>query len=340
MRSVITRQPGNEFEVRANGSYAGPDDSWMVSGSVSGPIVTDKLNFKFGAYFNNDGGYFKNLFDGSNHGKASTEIVRGALEFRPAETIRMVGKLEYFHSKGDGPSGQNHGIYKRDTFAFSIDNPGFYENETLLANHKTEIDIGDGKLTNIFGWRNYDASTGGDIDATARFLFHSNTRFKQEQFSDELRFNQRFGAPGYQPVHLLAEHHEPDQIDVLYRAADVCVVTSLHDGMNLVCKEFVAARDDERGVLILSRFAGAARDLQEALIVNPYHVEETADALHRAATMAPAEQRERMASLRSTVQEFNVFRWAGRMLADAGRWRLRVAVTASGRTWRMVGDVL
>ena len=71
-------------------------------------------------------------------------------------------------------------------------------------------------------------------------------------------------------------------VDELYRAADVCVVTSLHDGMNLVCKEFVAARDDEQGVLILSRFAGAARELPEALIVNPYHVEETADALHRA----------------------------------------------------------
>ena len=111
-------------------------------------------------------------------------------------------------------------------------------------------------------------------------------------------------------------------------AADICVVTSLHDGMNLVCKEFVAARDDEQGVLILSRFAGAARELPEALIVNPYHVEETADALHRAATMGTAEQRERMASLRVTVREFNVFRWAGRMLADAGSWRLRERIEA------------
>jgi trehalose-6-phosphate synthase len=104
-------------------------------------------------------------------------------------------------------------------------------------------------------------------------------------------------------------------------------VTSLHDGMNLVCKEFVAARDDEQGVLVLSRFAGAAREMPEALIVNPYHVEETADALHRALTMPPAEQRERMASLRSTVREFNVYRWAGRMLTDAARWRLRQRVS-------------
>lgn len=146
------------------------------------------------------------------------------------------------------------------------------------------------------------------------------------------RINQRFGRPGYQPVHLLAQHHEHDAVTELFRAADICVVTSLHDGMNLVCKEFVAARDDLQGVLVLSRFAGAARELPEALIVNPYHVEETADALNRAATMPEAEQRDRMASLRSTVREFNVFRWAGRMLADAGRWRLRSRIEARVRS--------
>jgi trehalose-6-phosphate synthase len=146
------------------------------------------------------------------------------------------------------------------------------------------------------------------------------------------RINQRFGRPGYQPVHLLAQHHEHDAVTELFRAADVCVVTSLHDGMNLVCKEFVAARDDLHGVLVLSRFAGAAREMPEALIVNPYHVEETADAMNRAATMPLAEQRERMASLRSTVREFNVFRWAGRMLADAGRWRLRARIEARVRS--------
>lgn len=145
------------------------------------------------------------------------------------------------------------------------------------------------------------------------------------------RINTRFARPGYQPIYLLAQHHEPDAVNELFRAADICVVTSLHDGMNLVCKEFVAARDDQQGVLVLSRFAGAAREMTEALIVNPYHVEETADALLRAALMPTAEQRERMASLRSTVREFNVFRWAGRVLADAGRWRLRARVEARVR---------
>ncbi len=142
------------------------------------------------------------------------------------------------------------------------------------------------------------------------------------------RINKRFGSDGYKPVHLRVEHHEKAQITEIYRAADVCMVTSLHDGMNLVCKEFIAARDDEHGVLILSRFAGAARELPEALIVNPYHVEETADALFRGLQMPAAEQRERMASLRMTVREYNVFRWAGRMLLDAARLRLRQRIEA------------
>jgi len=169
------------------------------------------------------------------------------------------------------------------------------------------------------------------VAAPTRTALDEYRSFQERIERVTLRINERFGRSGYQPVHLLAQHHEHDAVMELFRAADICVVTSLHDGMNLVCKEFVAARDDLRGVLVLSRFAGASRELAEALIVNPYHVEETADALHRAALMPLAEQRERMSSLRSTVREFNVFRWAGRMLADAGRWRLRARIEARVR---------
>ncbi|MEP7138273.1 MAG: trehalose-6-phosphate synthase [Caldimonas sp.] len=170
------------------------------------------------------------------------------------------------------------------------------------------------------------------VAAPSRSLLEEYQSFQERIARVTDRVNERFGRPGYQPVHLLAHHHEHDAVTELFRAADVCLVTSLHDGMNLVCKEFVAARDDEQGVLILSRFAGAAREMTEALIVNPYHVEETADALHRAATMPPAEQRERMASLRMTVRENNVFRWAGHMLTDAGRSRLRERIDARVRS--------
>jgi trehalose 6-phosphate synthase/phosphatase len=172
------------------------------------------------------------------------------------------------------------------------------------------------------------------VAAPTRSSLEEYSSFQERIHRVTDRINARYSGEGYQPVHLLAEHHDRQAVDELFRAADVCVVTSLHDGMNLVCKEFVAARDDERGVLILSRFAGAAREMPEALIVNPYHVEQTADALHRAATMPLAEQRERMASLRMTVREYNVFRWAGRMLADAGRWRSRERIEARVRRYR------
>ncbi|RQP26753.1 trehalose-6-phosphate synthase [Albitalea terrae] len=166
------------------------------------------------------------------------------------------------------------------------------------------------------------------VAAPSRSSLEEYKSFQDRIHRVTARINERFGHAGYAPVHLLAQHFGHEAVNELYRAADVCLVTSLHDGMNLVCKEFVAARDDEQGVLILSRFAGAAREMPEALIVNPYHVEELADALLRSITMPPAEQRERMASLRMTVREFNVYRWAGRMLADAGRTRLRERIEA------------
>ena len=146
--------------------------------------------------------------------------------------------------------------------------------------------------------------------------------------------NQRFGRPGYVPIVLKIEHHDAAQVYELYRAAELCCVSSLHDGMNLVAKEFVAARDDEQGVLILSQFTGAARELAESLIVNPYDVEQSAAALHLALTMSADEQRARMRSMRSLVQEFNVFRWAGRMLTDAARMRHRGRVMARARAAR------
>ena len=173
------------------------------------------------------------------------------------------------------------------------------------------------------------------VAAPSRTLLEEYQTFQERIARVTERINKRFGRPDYLPIHLLAQHHEHDAVTELFRACDVCVVTSLHDGMNLVCKEFVAARDDEQGALILSRFAGAAREMTEALIVNPYHVEETADALHRAATMPPAEQRERMASLRMTVRENNVFRWAGHMLIDAGRSRLRERIEARVQSHRV-----
>jgi trehalose 6-phosphate synthase len=140
--------------------------------------------------------------------------------------------------------------------------------------------------------------------------------------------NERWGNEKYQPVVLKRSHHEPATVFRYFRASHVCYVSSLHDGMNLVAKEFVAARDDELGVLILSQFTGAARDLTEALVVNPYDLGQAADALAAALKMPASEQRERMRSMRRIVSELNVYRWAGRMIIDAAELR---------RKERMVG---
>jgi trehalose 6-phosphate synthase len=139
--------------------------------------------------------------------------------------------------------------------------------------------------------------------------------------------NDTWGVGTYRPIVLLQTHHEPAAVFRYYRAADLCYVSSLDDGMNLVAKEFVAARDDEQGVLVLSQFTGAARDLTEALIVNPYDMGQSSDALALALRMPPDEQRERMRSMRRLVSEFNVYRWAGRMIVDAAELRRKERIT-------------
>ncbi len=166
------------------------------------------------------------------------------------------------------------------------------------------------------------------IGAPTRSALPEYQRFEAEARAAADAVNQRFAGDGPAPIRLLIEHHAADSVLEHLRAADVCVVTSLHDGMNLVSKEYVAAHDDERGVLILSQFAGAARELLDALIVNPYHIDQVAEALHEALSMPEVEQEVRMRSLRQLVREFNVYRWAGRMLLDAGKLRRRTRVEA------------
>jgi trehalose 6-phosphate synthase len=121
----------------------------------------------------------------------------------------------------------------------------------------------------------------------------------------------------WRPVVYLREQQGPAQVAAMYRAADVCVVSSLHDGMNLVAKEFIASRTDHKGVLVLSHFAGAARELQEALLVNPFAVDEFAEALHGALTMPAEEQSRRMRALRTRVTSRTVYDWAAGILGTA-----------------------
>jgi len=154
------------------------------------------------------------------------------------------------------------------------------------------------------------------IAVPSRSTLPAYRQIEQEVEAVTAQINLRWGRGSWRPVVLLKEHYEEAEMIALHRLAHFCVVTSLHDGMNLVSKEFVASRVDEDGVLILSKFTGAARELKEALIVNPFSIEEGAEAYHAALRMHPDERRRRMAKMREVVENNNVYRWAGKLLSE------------------------
>jgi trehalose 6-phosphate synthase len=146
--------------------------------------------------------------------------------------------------------------------------------------------------------------------------------FMQELEAEAARINARWQTATWKPIALLTRHHSHEEILPYYRAADLCMVTSLHDGMNLVAKEFIAARDDEEGALILSQFTGAARELRDAIIVNPYDVEQLAEAMRVALEMDTEERQARMRLLRNTVKHHNVYGWAGSLITELSEIRI------------------
>ena len=157
------------------------------------------------------------------------------------------------------------------------------------------------------------------IGAPSRTHLSAYSDLNDEVQSLADRINWEHGTRSWQPIMLLNEHHGPEDLFVLYRMAAGCVVSSLHDGMNLVAKEFVTARGDEQGTLVLSEFTGAARELTDAVLVNPFNVDELASAMNTALTMPADEQRRRMRKMRAQVEEFNIYRWAGRLLSEVGK---------------------
>jgi alpha,alpha-trehalose-phosphate synthase [UDP-forming] len=146
------------------------------------------------------------------------------------------------------------------------------------------------------------------------------------------RINWRFQKDKWKPIVLLNRQHSHKEIDPYYKAADLCLVTSLHDGMNLVAKEFVAARNDESGVLVLSIFTGAARELRDALQVNPYDLDQTAEAIRLALEMDPDEKQSRMQHMRRAIREHNIYQWAGSLIAELCELRLDDSEKIDGKT--------
>jgi len=152
------------------------------------------------------------------------------------------------------------------------------------------------------------------VAAPNREMFEHYRKYGEAVTQEAERINKKYGTADWRPIVLEKVQYTHEQLTTLYRLAEVCLVTSLHDSMNLVAKEFVAARNDEAGVLVLSRFAGASRDLRRALIVNPYSAEEIADAIYKAMNMSKTEQRQRMKSMRESVKNYNVYRWAAELI--------------------------
>src|SRR6266851_5348610 len=160
------------------------------------------------------------------------------------------------------------------------------------------------------------------IGAPSRTDIERYKNFLDEVSAEAERINARFQTVRWKPIVFRKKHHSHEEIARFYRACSFCMVTSLHDGMNLVAKEFVAAREDERGALILSTFAGAAHELSDALLVNPYDISQLAESIHRALEMPEEEQARRMQRLRHTVREHNVYRWAANLLSDLTEIRI------------------
>jgi len=129
------------------------------------------------------------------------------------------------------------------------------------------------------------------------------------------KINWKYSTEDWNPVILMRGNIPSSKLFALYRMAQVCIVSALHDGMNLVAKEYVSAHSDEDGVLVLSQFAGSARELTEAVFINPYDCEQFSGSIYQALMMPEEERHRRMAKMRQTVHENNIFRWAGKFIS-------------------------
>ena len=197
-----TTRPTDEFRLNTRAAYETGDNIY-VSAVASGPL-SDRVGWKLAAYRNDDGGWHTNLANNNDSfGKAETTMLRGALEFTVSDAFDVILRVESGESEGDGPASRNNGCvalavpglcagqYDEDGFEFAIDEEGFYDTEwtNVIAEAKWDVAFGDGEITNILGYREFEANTFGDIDATPLFLFHAPTTLDQDQISNELRYS-------------------------------------------------------------------------------------------------------------------------------------------------------
>lgn len=194
-----SKAPGDEFEgkIKASVEGGGEETNQYLMGSFGGP-VSDTLAAKISFYSNQDDGYFLNQFNGEALGEQDTVSVRPMLVWTPNENLSVTAIYDYFDSEGDGPASQNHvngsGIsnsvanFDRDSFDFSVDNEGFLSTRSDFFRTITEMEVGNGTITNVFGYRDLEQTGSLDVDATPLDLFNSLTALNAEQVSNELRY--------------------------------------------------------------------------------------------------------------------------------------------------------
>lgn len=191
-----TSAPTEQLAMTAKASVeTGP--SYTVSSVLSGPLSADsRLKAKLGVYRNDDQGYFHNLADDNDHfGESETLVTRAALEYEASEEFAVIVRYEHGATDGDGPAGQNHAVYARDSFDFALDTTGFLESDwdQAIATATLDVGFGEGTLVNILGWRKFSQSTLSDVDSTPLLQFNFATEIRQHQWSDELRYSGTFG---------------------------------------------------------------------------------------------------------------------------------------------------
>jgi iron complex outermembrane receptor protein len=196
---INTADPTFDWEGHVRLSGEGPVDPGRgtLRGTgqlvVSGPIVSDKIAIRLGVYHDSDGGYFRNLYNGANFGKSETTVLRAGLKALVTDRLTITAKGEYLTMSGDGATTQDHGLFSRDSFDLSVDNPGYIHGKSRFATVKVDWQVGPGTLTDIAGWRHYSHQTSNDIDSTPQPLFNSLTALDQEQWSNELRWSGKLG---------------------------------------------------------------------------------------------------------------------------------------------------
>ncbi len=206
---INTKRPGEELELSIRAALDGnpSGDGGMTQylmGSIGGPM-SDTFGARLSVYYSDDEGYWTNQFDGSDHGAAETTIIRPVFNWTPTDSLEFMFRWEHLESEGDGPASQSHtnglGVdgtpvnFDRESFDFSIDEPGFYEFENDLVTLQVDWDVafGNGTVTNIFGWKDYVSTAKSDIDAQPTWMFHAPAWSNQEQLSNELRYAGEFG---------------------------------------------------------------------------------------------------------------------------------------------------